>query len=153
MKRFRSKKNERGSKAADTAAGWIAACIRKLQEGWAKGMSRLFAKLSPAWAKTVFICSFLLMAGYSVVLVASAFSKPDKMFEKPALHFKAMPSQKPLDRPPALPDNMIGRIQRFRRYLDSLASSANGRQVRDSLFKKRPGLLDSLQQIENIYCR
>jgi hypothetical protein len=153
MKFLRSKKTIGSQKVADTAAGWIAAFIQKLQGGWAKGMSRLFSKLSPAWAKTVVIGCFLLMTAYSALLFCSAFSKPDKMFEKPAILLKPLPAVKPIGVPPALPDKLQGRIQRFRHYIDSLSASANGRKLRDSLFKKRPGLLDSLRQIENIYCK
>jgi len=42
-------------------------------------------------------------------------------------------------------------IQAFHHYLDSMGQSMPGRLWRDSLLKARPGLLDSLQTIEQIY--
>lgn len=39
----------------------------------------------------------------------------------------------------------------FRRYLDSLSRTDRGRQTRDSILHGRPGLMDSLEQIENRY--
>lgn len=47
----------------------------------------------------------------------------------------------------------LGRIQRFRGYMDSLARSPSGRLYHDSLVRIRPGLMDSIAVVEDIYQR
>jgi hypothetical protein len=53
----------------------------------------------------------------------------------------------PSVRPPADPFSSSG-IQKFRSWLDSLKADSAGRKVYDSIWRERPGLLDSLWQIE-----
>ena len=43
------------------------------------------------------------------------------------------------------------KIQRFRHYMDSLASTVAGRKVRDSILEARPGLPDSIASLEAYY--
>jgi hypothetical protein len=53
----------------------------------------------------------------------------------------------PSVRPPADPFSSTG-IQKFRSWLDSLQADSAGRKIYDSIRRERPGLLDSLGQIE-----
>lgn len=45
----------------------------------------------------------------------------------------------------------IEKIKKFRDYFDSLAKNNSGRRIYDSILKHRPGLIDSLSIIENLY--
>ncbi|WP_409415811.1 hypothetical protein [Flavobacterium sp. PS2] len=45
----------------------------------------------------------------------------------------------------------LERIIEFRRYLDSLGRSPTGKKMYDSIVQYRPGLLDSLEILENYY--
>lgn len=45
------------------------------------------------------------------------------------------------------------RLQGFRNYVDSLDKTAEGRRMRDSLFKYRPHLMDSLRFLLNLYSK
>ncbi|WP_162944812.1 hypothetical protein [Flavisolibacter nicotianae] len=45
----------------------------------------------------------------------------------------------------------VERIERFRRYMDSLGESPTGRKHRDSLLALSHGLMDSLRMIETLY--
>lgn len=45
----------------------------------------------------------------------------------------------------------LGRVHRFKIYLDSLSLSASGRKRRDSLLTIRPHLLDTLRYLETLY--
>lgn len=47
--------------------------------------------------------------------------------------------------------NEYKKIQDFHRYMDSLANTAAGRKVRDSILDARPGLPDSIASIEAYY--
>lgn len=44
----------------------------------------------------------------------------------------------------------LGQISKFRKYMDSLSSTEEGRVIYDSIMSVRPGLLDSVRHIENI---
>lgn len=47
--------------------------------------------------------------------------------------------------------NEVNRIRQFRKYLDSLLITSNGKPVHDSLLLQRAGLLDSVRIIEKIF--
>lgn len=58
-------------------------------------------------------------------------------------------------RPVKTNTNLLSRdyqkIQDFNKYMDSLANTAAGRKVRDSILDARPGLLDSIVSLEAYY--
>jgi hypothetical protein len=43
------------------------------------------------------------------------------------------------------------RIENFKIYLDSLVESKAGKRIYDSVIAHRPGLIDSLSILENVY--
>jgi hypothetical protein len=43
------------------------------------------------------------------------------------------------------------RIENFKSYLDSLAKTNAGKRIFDSIIANRPGLIDSLSIVENLY--
>jgi len=47
--------------------------------------------------------------------------------------------------------NEFEKVKKFRCYIDSLTTSNSGRRIYDSIRKSRPGLIDSLSIIENVY--
>jgi hypothetical protein len=153
MKLFKNKKSIAGQKAGDIAAGWIAAGIEKIQCKWADAMAVIFSKMSSGWIKAVTISCVLLMAGISTTLVVSGFGRPVKMFKIPSEMTKPLPLLQPPRYNPAIPEGLLKRIEKFRRYLDSLSTTPAGRHERDSLMRVRPGLMDSLKRIEAVYCR
>lgn len=48
-------------------------------------------------------------------------------------------------------ENEYKKIAWFKRYLDSMSATAQGRRLADSLLAGRPGLYDSITAVENIY--
>ena len=48
-------------------------------------------------------------------------------------------------------NNEYEKIQDFHKYMDSLANTAAGKKVRDSILNARPGLLDSIVSLEAYY--
>jgi hypothetical protein len=151
MKIFK-KKDAGTNHSADKAAGWIAAGIHRVQSLWAKGMGRLFNRLNPTTKKVVLIICCLFMVTYCTALVAFSFGKTMHLLKMPAGIGKPLKIVKPFtDKPPVMPA-FIRRIEKFKHYLDSLSTSADGRRIRDSLLKERPGVLDSIKKIESIYC-
>ncbi len=152
MKTFKRKKEHTTSRVSDKAAGWIASGILKVQRNWVKGMEKLFSKLSPASTKVVLIVAFLFATGYCTMMVAYSFGKAGTIL------LKSVTGVQPVAIGKTVPDLSSGvpafikRIERFKHYLDSLSKTDDGRKIRDSLLFRRPGLLDSIQRIERIYC-
>ena len=56
----------------------------------------------------------------------------------------------PTVRPPVDLSSLAG-IQQFRSWLDSLQVDTAGRRIYNTILRQRPGLLDSLRQIEKTY--
>jgi len=148
MKLFKEK-DTGAANGADKAAGWIAGGIHKVQSAWARAMGRLFNRLPPLAKKALLIGFCLVAVAYSTMLLAFSFKRGLRMPEKisgPVAIIKPLSGQ-----PNGMPA-FIRRIERFKRYLDSLGTSSGGRRIRDSILQKRPGLLDSIHKIETIYC-
>jgi hypothetical protein len=52
---------------------------------------------------------------------------------------------------PSISEEEFGKIQKFKSYIDSLGRIKSGKRVFDSIMAKRPGLMDSLSVVENLY--
>lgn len=103
--------------------------------------------------KALVLFSIFCLASTIVLLgiAARGFCSTDKIGCKieilrqekvnPASERKIIPSR----------DEIIRRLERGRRYLDSLAQTPSLREKFDSLKLARPGLLDSLKQAEDYY--
>jgi hypothetical protein len=137
----------------DKTAGWLAKGIIKVRSEWADAMARLMARLSPRWQKTVWLSCAFLMTFYCSCLIAFSFNKDSStvfhigMIRKPMTEISNDSNHPKIPKPA---QELIP-IVRFRKYLDSLSSTAKGRQTKDSLLKMRPGLMDSLETVERLY--
>jgi hypothetical protein len=58
-----------------------------------------------------------------------------------------------ITQPLTIRDDVIQRLMRFDSYLDSLKASKEGSRIYDSIVLIRPGLLDSLQLVKQIFKR
>ena len=132
----------------------VNTCLR-LQTGWALWMGKRTEHLS---RKTLFLLllTFIVLAGgYSIYLIGQSFSGDQ------ANAISITPIKKPghvLQAGDAAlqPDMIVSKIDyqgiiRFRGYMDSLTRSPAGKAVYDSIVLSRPGLLDSIRVIEEIY--
>ena len=52
---------------------------------------------------------------------------------------------------PSISKHEFEKIQKFKGYLDSLYTSKSGKRIFDSINANRPGLIDSLSIVENLY--
>lgn len=122
------------------SAGWLGLQAEKLSRG----------------GKWIFLALFVLFAGgWTVYLVAGSFSGKS-VISYPFLQMKSTPSLPASKRGlrhmgPLLSKEEYGRIHRFTLYIDSLKATASGRRLLDSVTGNRPGLLDSLRLVENLY--
>lgn len=125
------------------------------QCSWASWMQRKAEKLSNK-GKLIMLLVFVLLTGsYSVYLVGKSFSKNPK----PSFSIISIkrPSHVQENGDESKHTNVViskseyERIHQFTRYIDSLARNPTRKVLHDSIVAHRPGLMDSIQVIENIY--
>ena len=132
----------------------VSACIR-FQQRWADFMQRHTERLSHN-AKLIVLSLFFLTAGsLSVYLIASSMMRR-KTPSINVTHFKQPPYTVKSGDENTKALMMVSKaehekIQHFRIYMDSLARSPSGKKLLDSILSQRPGLMDSILLIENIY--
>jgi len=153
MKFFRNKPKKEKQTSSDKAANWLALVIIKIQQYWANSMDQLFNKLSARRKKVILMGTCLVMVLYSTAVIAFSFNHATVLLAKPTASIQPLSIIKPANtRPMGVPPYII-RIESYKHYLDSLGQTPDGRRIRDSILQRRPGLIDSLRQIEVIYCK
>lgn len=135
--------------------GSIANHCMHLQTNWAAWMQRK-AQLLSVKVKVILLLLFCSLASaYSIYLIS------DSLLGKPAFYFNVTSIKTPrytqlsgdekLKVPLVINDEEYKKIHQFRLYMDSLANSSSGRRFHDSILQHRPGLMDSIELIENMY--
>lgn len=126
-----------------------------VQSRWAEWMTKQTAKLSVRNQWIVFGFFITCASGYSIYLIFMNCSGTDSNritvtpIVKPVKTFQT--DDATTNKNSAISKNELDKIIRFRTYMDSLVRSPTGKTVLDSFTDKRPGLLDSLAEIENYY--
>lgn len=136
------------------AAGIVMKCLR-VQGKWADCLQRKTNSLSLKARKYSLVLFCLLSVGSSLYLIVeSVTGTSNKNLGVAPIRVPVHATQNGEEntRSPLLMTKMeVERIERFRRYMDSLGESPLGRKHRDSLLLIRPGLMDSLRRIETLY--
>ena len=156
---FKKKKKELQSEEkttmSDKVAGKIAGIGIKAQRLFAERMNKLFMKTNYKRLKLILIFFCVSAGGYSIYLIAnSVFNAEQKQqsFEIQQMdipkHFNKTGDETVM--PEATVDEQTYlQIQDFRKYMDSL--KLNRANEYDSILQARPGLMDSVQVLEQIY--
>ena len=156
---FKKKKTELQSEEktsmSDKVAGKIAGVGIKAQRLFAERMNKLFMKTDYKRLKLILIFFCVSAGGYSIYLIAnSVFSaeRKQKSFEIQQMdipkHFNKTGDETVM--PEAIIDEQTYlQIQDFRKHMDSL--KLNRTTEYDSILQARPGLMDSVQVLEQIY--
>lgn len=139
----------------DKVAGKIAGMGIKVQQLFAENMNRIFMKTDFKRLKLILIVFCVCAGGYSIYLIVnSVFSHEikQKTFEVQQMdipkHFNKTGDETVL--PEATIDEQTYlQIQDFRKYMDSL--KLNRKNEYDCMLQARPGLMDSVQVLEQIY--
>lgn len=155
LKRKERKEKQAPNEFADkVAAGIVTKCIH-VQEKWADYMQRKTNRLSIKAKKYSLVLFCTLSVGCSMYLIIGSFAgSATKDFNVASIHVPVHSTQtgEETSRSPLLiTKKEFEKIERFRQYVDSLGGSAAGMEVRDSLLSLRPGLMDSIRVIENLY--
>ncbi len=132
----------------------VSVCIR-FQKKWAELMQHYTEQL-PRNGKLIMFFLFCIIGGsLSLYLIASSIMRQSAS-SFTITHFKATPfvaksGDENTKASVIVTKAEYEKIQRFRLYMDSLPRSPSGKKVYDSILKHRPGLMDSVLFIENIY--
>ena len=155
-KRVRKDKELGGNETvSDKVAGKIAGIGIRLQQLFAEKMNRIFMKTDYKRLKLILIFLCVSAGGYSIYLIVNSVFSPErnqKAFEVQQMdipkHFNKTGDETVM--PEATVDEQTYlQIQGFRKYMDSL--KLNRTDEYDSILQARPGLIDSVQMLEQIY--
>ncbi|HEX8357428.1 MAG TPA: hypothetical protein VF610_08460 [Segetibacter sp.] len=139
--------------AQDRIAKYIVGRFLRLQQHWATFMQRHTERLTVKRKVMMLFLFCLCGAGFSFLLIAKGFMSNNI----PSLQVTQFRSLKHLGKSGdektkatlIVTKEEYEKIQRFRLYMDSLNTSS--KKLRDSLLINRPGLMDSIMLIINIY--
>jgi len=140
---------------SDKVARKIAGFGIKAQLKFATVMNNLLNTMKIKKLKTILLVFCITCGGYSIYLVANAIIKPRSSQQDFKVDQVEVP--KHYDRTGeeiVAPENSIDeetyeKIQGFKKYMDSL--KINKSKLYDSILQARPGLMDSVQMLEEIY--
>lgn len=154
-KRKEKEQDNAKSSMSDKVAGKIAGVGLKVQTKFSEGMNKLFANMPMKNLKMLLIVFCMGCGGYSIYLIANAIFSVDK--KQPSFKVDRVDVPKHFDRtgdeiiPPEsyVDEETYRQLQGFKRYMDSLKT--NKSKLYDSILIARPGLMDSVLVLEQIY--
>jgi hypothetical protein len=120
-------------------------------------LNRKTVKLSTVGKKVFLIAVCLVFGGMSLYLMVKPFWHPTKLDTslKPKAISVPEHANKTGDEnlyPHVLvTEEDMKDVRNFKRYMDSLKNSVNGRPLFDSILKARPGLMDTVGMLEELY--
>ncbi len=154
---YKAKQKEAVDKVtvSDKVAEKIVAAGIKLQKLFAEKMNRIFMKTDFKRLKIILIIFCIGAGGYSIYLIVNSVISPDR--KQNSFDVQQMDVPKHFDKtgdenliPEAYVDEEIyQQVKQFRNYMDSLKQKR--RNEYDSILQARPGLMDSVQMLEQIY--
>jgi hypothetical protein len=132
--------------------GYINLYYLRLQLAWAGWMERQSLKLGRRGLIVAFAAFVSVSACCCVVLITCGFGNiiPGSELQLTPINTIRIPNKTQPGIP--IPDTaVVGVLQAFHAYMDSLALSGDGLQLRDSILRARPGLMDSIRMAESLY--
>ena len=150
---FKHKNNQRHHKQneqQDKLAQNIAFTCIKLQSKASKFLQDK-SEMLPLKAKRCVVIVFCLISfGSCIYAITKGFNSH---FDKSLpIAWIEVPTQiENINWKPAISREESEKIKKFKSYLDSLVKSKSGKRIHDSITANRPGLMDSLSIIQNLY--
>lgn len=154
--RKRDKKEIQVQPGKDRLAGSIAGWILKVQNGFAKFMNKRTEKISISGMKVMLIIFLLSGSGLSIYVIAKTVLKKGgpkiiKIYRISTPQNVYKNSTPGFDRSLLISKDEYEEIQSFHSYMDSLHQSKSGKPIYDSILLNRPGMMDSIIMIEELY--
>lgn len=154
---FSNKKKEKTSLQngnQDRIANSIVITCICLQQRWVAFMQRYAERLSTKWKAIILSVFCLCTGGFSFFLIAKSLTS-NNIISFNVTQFKSSFPAKlgdELSKPGVIiTKEEYEKIEHFKQYVDSLAVSPSGKKLHDSILISRPGLVDSIIFLENIY--
>ncbi|MCA6440686.1 MAG: hypothetical protein IM581_12190 [Chitinophagaceae bacterium] len=154
---YKAKQKEAVDKVtvSDKVAGKIAAAGIKLQQLFAEKMNKLIMKTDFKRLKIILVIFCIGAGGYSIYLIVNSVISPDR--KQNSFDVQQMDVPKHFDKlgdenliPEAYVDEeTYQQVKQFLNYMDSLKQKRSNEY--DSILQARPGLMDSMQMLEQIY--
>ncbi len=141
--------------AQDRIAKNIVGKLLRLQQRWAAFMQCHTERLSVKW-KVIILFLFCLYSGWlSILFIADSLSNNAAV----SIHVIQVKTPQHIGKSGDEKNSAITivsegeneKMRHFRYYMDSLARSPSGKKIYDDILIDRPGLMDSIILIENIY--
>jgi hypothetical protein len=158
---FRNKKINRISNKSnlkDKAATKVANSLIAAQNWFATTMGNLINSLGIKGKKIFLILFVLIFGSYSLYILLHTFlssNKNDAKGIKPeAISVPSHLNEAGDENTSAttgITEEDLKNITVFKHYMDSLRASSSGKYVYDSIISTRPGLMDSIKLLEQIY--
>ena len=125
---------------SEKAAGIIANSILKVQRYFAGALGKLSIswKRKQQWIFLYMVC--LVFGGLSIFSIVQSFSKTTELPKPSAIK---VPRNIHKEQSVRITENEFSKVQAFKRSLDSTS--------RKKLMQERPGLMDSLEMVEQLY--
>lgn len=155
---FRNKKKQKAEEQQDVRDQFLKSLVHtclRWQSRWAEWMQTKAEKLSGKGKLMVLLIFVLLTGSYSIYLIGKSLPENHSpsfsiiSIKRPAHIQETGDEAKHTNA--VISKSEYERIHRFSKYMDSLANSSTGKVLYDSMVTLRPGLMDSIQLIENIY--
>ena len=141
----------------DKAARGIAKFLLRMQTKFSEFMNTN-TKNIPVKRLKIFLVAFCLFGGgFSIYLIAEAILKEDKQQTPIKIDKVNVPKYydqsgtDDLQTEQYVEEETFKGIQSFERYMDSLKQTESGRKLHDSFLITRPGLMDSIRMLKEIY--
>jgi hypothetical protein len=140
---------------SDKVAGKIARTGLRFQERLSNRINGLLARMSRRALKVLLTVFCLSGGGYSAYIIYTAVFGP--LNSQPKIHIEPVKVPRHIDKSGddwvhseiLVDEETYHKIQAFKNYMDSLQK--HEKQSYDSIMRERPGLMDSVVMLEEIY--
>jgi len=148
-------KRDRQDSKQQQIAERILGRFKTIQYKASKFLQAKFETLATGSKRLTVVAFCIVGFSLSVYLMIKSFSKQDaKPISITAIRVPkqaVVNGQQPLRPVAVITKEEFEKIRKFRLYLDSLVKGQQGKRLYDSIIIYRPGLIDSLTIVENMY--
>lgn len=147
MKWLKKKQKEPGPLPPIVAR--LTVCINERVRKCADLLQQKTNRLSKIKLKWMLFLFCALCIGGSVYAILSGLHPKKKSFVVTPI--RVLPLVKENGSRPAITNTELTKIHRFKKYLDSLSTTADGKALRDSFLSSHPHLMDTILYLESLF--
>lgn len=136
----------------EKVAGGLVRTLVRLREYWAKSLALFMGRFSRRGQRIVVIAFCTVVSLYSLYLVA--YSLAGHRMSGVKVTSIRSPSYITTDVPTPkvfISESDYRKVIGYKKYIDSLQQTKRGQRIADSIARARPGLMDSVLQLEKLY--